>query len=250
MSQWGFYFNQDRCIGCKTCLTACKNWNDARRGDAEVNELTVNPNLADSDNRTDANDYIDSATGATNYARYRKYYMKEQWRRVETAETGAITTDEKGIFRYNLDRRYLSIGCNHCEDPACVKVCPTGSIYKESTIGAVLVNNINCISCGRCKDACPWSAPQFYSENYRDFALSDPARPKMTKCTLCLERVKDGRRPACVAACWNRALDADTLEQLAIKYPGSPEALPEFESDYVEALGSNTNPSILFKAKS
>jgi anaerobic dimethyl sulfoxide reductase subunit B (iron-sulfur subunit) len=73
----------------------------------------------------------------------------------------------------------------------------------------------------------------------------------MTKCTLCLERVRDGRRPACVAACWNRALDAGTLEELEAKYPASVGVtLPDFESDFVEALNSSTNPSIRFKEKS
>ena len=37
MSQWGFYFNQDRCLGCLTCKMACKNWNEKRRGDALIN---------------------------------------------------------------------------------------------------------------------------------------------------------------------------------------------------------------------
>lgn len=39
MTQWGFYFDQTRCYGCKTCTVACKEWNEGRRGDAKINEL-------------------------------------------------------------------------------------------------------------------------------------------------------------------------------------------------------------------
>ncbi|MDR0453188.1 MAG: 4Fe-4S dicluster domain-containing protein [Deferribacteraceae bacterium] len=255
MPQWKFYFNQDRCLGCKTCVTACKNWNDERRGDK-----TINAAPADNDaykkayevavDETEKGDYfVNSATGTTNYEFYRKHYMKEDWRRVEEYETGSVLMDNRGVFESTVDRRYISVSCNHCEDPACIKACPMGIITKEPTYGAVLVSNSGCISCGRCHDACPWGAPQYYDPNYRSYSQWDPKRPKMTKCTMCLDRIKNNLKPACVAACWNRALDAGTIDELQKKYPDALTSLPEFKSDRVEVLGINTKPNILFKEK-
>lgn len=255
MSQWGFYFNQDRCLGCKTCTTACKNWNDERRGDSKISaapasnaEYDAAYSVKDGE-KEKGNYFVNSATGTTNYAMYRRYYMKEDWRRVTVNETGSVSMNAKGVFSSNVDRRYMSVGCNHCEEPACVKVCPMGVIIKDADTGAVLSTFDNCISCGRCQDACPWGAPQYYDPEYRSYAQSDTARPKMTKCTMCVDRIKIGLKPACVAACWNRALDAGPLEELKQKYSGALATLPDFPSDYVRPLGINTKPSIIFKAK-
>ncbi len=256
MNQWGFYFNQDRCIGCKTCTTACKNWNDERRGDAAINAAPASKAVYESaymvaDGAAEKGSYfINSATKTTNYALYRKYYMKEDWRRVTTSETGSVAMDGKGVFSSTVDRRYISVGCNHCEDPACVKVCPMGIISKDPQYGAVLVSNVGCISCGRCREACPWEAPQFYDPEYRSYSYGAPDRPRMTKCTMCLDRIKNNLKPACVAACWNRALDAGPLTELKSKYPSAESVLPDFPDDRVAALGINTKPSILFKVKS
>jgi anaerobic dimethyl sulfoxide reductase subunit B (iron-sulfur subunit) len=73
----------------------------------------------------------------------------------------------------------------------------------------------------------------------------------MTKCNLCIDRIKDGLKPACVAACWNRALDAGTMDWLRDKYTNAPfnygnlrETLnPEFPAD------ASLKPNILFKEK-
>lgn len=241
MSQWGFYFNQDRCIGCKTCVTACKNWNSERRGDALINPLSaIQPDASFS-----GGNYIDSATGKTNYALYRKNNMKESWRRVTPHESGACFEKDGGVIGHNYDLHYLSVSCNHCDDPACMHVCPMGVISKDAATGAVLASNEACISCGRCYDACPWGAPQFYDPNYREYAMGDPKRPKMTKCTMCVDRIRENLKPACVAACWNRALYAGPVDEL----PGGAE-LAEFASDYVEGLGIHTKPNIRFKKKS
>ncbi len=249
MSQWGFYFNQNRCLGCKTCVLACKNWNENKRGDTAANIRPEPSSYEVAQGAAEPGAYfIDKESGSSNYKLYRQYNMKENWRRVENYAEGTSTVDSRGVFNCSsIDRRYISTGCNHCADPACIKVCPMGCISKDGTFGAVLVNNTGCISCGRCQDACPWNAPQFSNPDFRAYAISDRDRPKMTKCTLCLDRIREGLRPACVAACWNRALDAGPMNELKQKYPD--ETLADFNSDYVDVLGINTKPNIIAQGK-
>jgi Fe-S-cluster-containing dehydrogenase component len=86
--------------------------------------------------------------------------------------------------------------CLHCEEPACVTVCPTGASYKRTEDGIVLVNADTCIGCKLCSWACPYGAREF-----------DEDDGTMKKCTLCIDRIynetfaPEDRIPACVRAC-------------------------------------------------
>lgn len=246
MTQWGFYFDQTRCFGCKACMMACKNWNDDKRGDYDINTDSMNPETdwytsgtycVAVDEMEDGTVYRTSE-GQTNYELQRKYYMKEDWRRVNS-----------NISATKIN--YTSVSCNHCENPACIEACPMGIIYKEETYGIVMVNNETCISCGRCKAACPWGAPQYYDKNFASYAQSDAARPKMNKCTLCLDRIKEGLKPACVAACLNRALDAGPLDEIKEKWTSFGKTVVEASSmdsaDFASSTG--VNPNIIFCKK-
>ncbi len=245
MSQWAFYYDQTRCVGCKACMMACKNWNDLRRGDANINpDLSWLSTATDPYANPASYENLPGSDGSINYALSRKYDMKENWRRVTKMEYGSATP--------NIDVLNLSLGCNHCTNPACIKVCPMQIIYKEPNYGVVLVDNTNCISCGKCQDACPWGAPQFYDPNFRSYTQADPLRPKMTKCTFCLDRISAGLKPACVAACPLRALDAGPITDLKTQYPNwAPESMvANFPSDAVVSLGINTGPNVIFKPRS
>lgn len=247
MSQWGFYFNQDRCVGCKTCVLACKTWNDSRRGDANINissetAFENNPQYyVNVGNKEVDFSYIDK-TGANNYEENRKYHMKENWRRVTHVDTGRVVKDDAtNTFTTTFERRYLSISCNHCSNCVCIDACPMNVFYKDES-GLTLIKRDLCISCGRCKAVCPYDAPQFYRDDFQAFDQNDPARPKVTKCTLCKDRIDVGLKPACVAACWNRALDAGPIEELKQKYEGK----------YITALQecpNETGAKIIFTAK-
>lgn len=130
-------------------------------------------------------------------------------------------------------RLYAMFGsCYHCEDPACVKACPEGAIFKEDKYGAVLVENEKCTGCRSCYEACPYGAPQF---------ASDEPTEKMSKCTMCLDRLEDGKKPICVMSCPLRALDFGTLEEMRAAYPDAQEAVSQFPDP------SQTHPAILFK---
>ena len=91
--------------------------------------------------------------------------------------------------------------CQHCAHPPCVDVCPTGASFKRAD-GIVLVNRHICIGCRYCMLACPYKARSLVHEVHKDQKPYAP-RGKGTAeaCTMCVHRVDDGRRPACVEAC-------------------------------------------------
>jgi dimethyl sulfoxide reductase iron-sulfur subunit len=108
----------------------------------------------------------------------------------------------------NLSRVYLPLACQHCENPACERVCPTGATYKDDN-GRVEVDYDKCIGCRMCMAACPYNARVFnWNEPVRDpdFNYGDarvPVRPRgvVEKCSLCKERTDDGDKPMCVVCC-------------------------------------------------
>ena len=127
------------------------------------------------------------------------------WNRVISVDTDRID-GAQGEFPY-LIREYLPIACQHCEDPACEKVCPTGATYKDDK-GRVQIDYGKCIGCRICMAACPYNARVFnWNEPVRDigFDYGDREVPKrgkgvMEKCTLCKERGDRGEEPMCVSA--------------------------------------------------
>lgn len=120
---------------------------------------------------------------------------------------GGDWQQDGAVWRQNVFAYYLSIACNHCDDPACAKVCPSGAMQKHED-GFVLIDQSLCIGCGYCRMACPYGAPQF-----------NKALGRMTKCDGCHERVtQEGKKPICVESCPLRALDFAPVTELRAKY--------------------------------
>jgi len=102
--------------------------------------------------------------------------------------------------------------CNHCDDPPCVRVCPTGATWKRKEDGIVMMDWHRCIGCRYCMAACPYGSRSFNWEDPRPHLTTlnadFPTRTKgvVEKCTFCAERLAAGKAPACVEACAEKAL--------------------------------------------
>ena len=103
----------------------------------------------------------------------------------------------------NLEMYFLPTMCQQCEDPVCVRVCPSGAVYKSKEDGVVRIDTMKCIGCHSCAMACPFGAP-----TYNRFG-------KMQKCDGCAERLSHGLEPACVRTCSLGALKVYTEEEYA-----------------------------------
>ncbi len=128
------------------------------------------------------------------------------WNRVLTEGCDVIVG---AVCTYpDLSRTYVPLACQHCENPACMKVCPTGATYKDDA-GRVEIEYDRCIGCRMCMAACPFNARVFNWEdpqrdggfNWGDARVPVRTRGVMEKCTLCRERTDEGEAPMCVVCC-------------------------------------------------
>ena len=89
----------------------------------------------------------------------------------------------------------LPVMCQHCAEPPCVDVCPTGASFKRAD-GIVLVDRHSCIGCRYCVMACPYKARSFVHEPLTD-QKPDVPRGKgcVEGCTLCVHRIDKGGTP-------------------------------------------------------
>ncbi|MGE0254071.1 MAG: 4Fe-4S dicluster domain-containing protein [Alphaproteobacteria bacterium] len=154
----GLVIDLDTCVGCHACAVSCKQWNDGG---------VAGP-------LTDREPYGADPLGVW-------------FNRVHAYEAGEGARGRTVHFPRS---------CLHCEDAACVTVCPTGASWKRAEDGIVLVNPDTCIGCKLCSWACPYGAREY-----------DATEGVMKKCTLCVDRIEDQTRPeaervpACVATC-------------------------------------------------
>jgi tetrathionate reductase subunit B len=97
--------------------------------------------------------------------------------------------------------REAPVMCQHCESPPCVDVCPTGASFKRAD-GIVLVDKHICIGCRYCMMACPYKARSFVHEAHDDQKVNAPrGKGTVEGCTMCVDRIDAGRKPACVEKC-------------------------------------------------
>jgi anaerobic dimethyl sulfoxide reductase subunit B len=179
MVQYGFYFDQSRCIGCNACSVACKQWHGIAPG-------------------------------------------PQKWMRVYQWERGSFP---------DLKMHFLAIPCYHCEKPMCARSCPNGAIYKEDRHGAVLIDPQKCRGERKCWKGCPYGSILFGSDNPGE---------KASKCTMCIDRLNEGKSPICILSCSMRALEFGPIDELRVRFGGVQE-LEEMPP------GRITGPSVVFK---
>ncbi len=135
-----------------------------------------------------------------------------QWRRVLDVERGTFP---------DVERLFMVVGCQHCAEPPCVPVCPTGAT-KQRADGLVTMDYDTCIGCGYCAVSCPYQARTighdkdwYYGEETTQEAhvFHDERQGVATKCTFCVERIDEAKdegkvpgidleyTPACSSAC-------------------------------------------------
>ena len=114
----------------------------------------------------------------------------------------------------DVEMYYLPVGCQHCENPACVKVCPVGATYKDPETGVVRQDYDKCIGCRMCMGACPYTGVRSFNweepSHVLGIDLGDESAPShqrhtVEKCTMCWHRTARGEEPACIKACPGRA---------------------------------------------
>lgn len=104
----------------------------------------------------------------------------------------------------SMGEMYVRNQCMHCNEPACAAACLTRAMYKTKE-GPVIWREDKCMGCRYCMVSCPFDVPKF---EY------DSTNPKIQKCDMCYDRVKEGGQPACVEACPGGALFFGTRREL------------------------------------
>jgi formate dehydrogenase iron-sulfur subunit len=143
-----------KCIGCKACQTACMEWNDLRDDVGHTTGIYDNP----------------------------RDLTEKSWTVMRFTEYENPKGDLEWLIRKD--------GCMHCEDPGCLKACPSPGAIVQYNNGIVDFHEENCIGCGYCVTGCPFNIPRISKEDNRAY-----------KCTLCSDRVAVGQEPACVKTC-------------------------------------------------
>ncbi len=195
----GLVIDLDTCVGCHACAVACKQWNSG----GMVAPLT------------DQQPYGKEPLGVW-LNRVHSYEVdlsplpvgEGLGERVRGEGDSGRASDPhpnpspngRGAKNSAPLTLHFPRSCLHCENAACVTVCPTGASYKRAEDGIVLVDESKCIGCKLCSWACPYGAREY-----------DAVEGVMKKCTLCVDRIynehldQEERVPACVQACPTRA---------------------------------------------
>ena len=171
---FGYAINIGVCKGYRDCVNACVVENNLGR-DSQVQYIRV----------------VELDRGNMNLEHSEHYY------------------DPETVPRE--DKLYFPIQCMQCDDPPCVKACPTAATWMEPD-GIVVVDYDWCIGCRYCMTACPYWArhfngtePEIPAEelNTNTHYLGNRPRQKgvVEKCHFCLQRTRTGRQPACMEAC-------------------------------------------------
>ena len=155
------------CIGCKACQVACMEWNDLRDDVGTCHGTYDNP--------------VD--------------LTPQSWTGMKFSEVEVTPGRLEWLIRKD--------GCMHCEDPGCLKACPSpGAIVKYAN-GIVDFISENCIGCGYCVKGCPFDVPRISEKDNKAY-----------KCSLCSDRVAVSQEPACAKACPTGAIRFGSKEDM------------------------------------
>jgi len=215
----GLLYDSTLCVGCKACVSACKQSNG------------MPPEFTDP-----AQPLWDSPLDISG----------KTLNVIKVYKSGTMTAKDQEENGY----AFIKKSCMHCVDPSCVSACPVSAMQKDPVTGIVSYNKDACIGCRYCVAACPFGVPRF---------TYDQALPQISKCQLCRHRMADGKYAACAEVCPTGAtlygkvseLKKEAARRRALK-PGTPtvyprgmlggpdQSYPGVASKYVERLYGET----------
>lgn len=144
--------------------------------------------------------------------------IKEEIKWIWTAPYEKVFPEQEYKFiEGDFGHTPVTILCNHCDSPPCIKVCPTKATWRRED-GVVMIDYHRCIGCRYCMAGCPYGARSFNWREPRPFIsqinpdFPTRSRGVVEKCNFCAERLVKGLLPACVEACPQKALTFGDLE--------------------------------------
>lgn len=129
------------------------------------------------------------------------------WRRTYEIKDGGYEKQGHGFFQ-NVSVFFITMSCNHCQNPECVKSCPFGALRKRDEDGLVVVEPKKCKGCRKCIKSCPYGSLHMNADSH-----------EIGKCDGCLDMQEQGEAPACISACPMRAIEFGPMEELASRHP-------------------------------
>lgn len=189
--------DESRCMGCRGCQFACKQWNDLPGEETTQQGTYENP----------------------------PDLSPTTWTRVKFNEVGEGD---------NLQWLFLTQGCFHCGNPACVEVCPTGALKQHPTLRIVSLERDLCNGCGYCTQFCPFEIPRLDTDVITEVISG---QGKAFKCNFCQDRVTNGLPPACVRTCPSKAFDFGDRNEMLAKAKARVETLQQNGSPNANLYG-------------